>query len=219
MTGRLAQFTAPTATPPPDWKPSWNLAPGQPLLILRKVDQVTECVQVLWRLTPGWLKDLSRAPFSLQAETLHDKPMYRQPLVARRCLIPVDGYYLWQQQGQRKQPWYLRRREGGLLLAGLWERYALDDGTAWDSCALITAPANGLAARLGERMPVSLNSAEQAIWLASATAPGALQPLLLNARSRVQLMHPVSPAVSSPATRGAHCCTPSGHIVQEATAL
>lgn len=218
MTGRLAQFTAPTATPPPGWKPNWNLAPGQPLLILRKGEQGSECVQVLWRLTPGWLKDLSRAPFSVQAETLHDKPMYRQPLVERRCLIPVDGFYLWQQQGQRKQPWYLRRREGGLLLAGLWERYALDDGTLWDSYALITAPAKGLAARLAERMPVSLNSAEQAIWLASATAPGALQPLLLNATSRVQLMHPVSPSMSSTATRGAHCCTPTGHLIQEAPA-
>jgi putative SOS response-associated peptidase YedK len=215
MTGRLAQFSAPAPALPPGWTPSWNLSPGQQVLILRKPDRSVECVQVLWKLTPGWLKDLSRAPFSIQAETLHEKPMYRQPLVSRRCIIPVDGFYLWQQQGQRKQPWYLRRREGGLALAGIWERYSLEDGSAWDSCALITAPATGLAARLGERMPVSLNAAEQAIWLASATAPLALQPLLLNAASKVQMMYPVSSAVSNAATRGAHCCTPSGPIVQE----
>lgn len=218
MSGRLAQFSSPTRVPPAGWKPAWNISPGQRLLIQRKGADGLECVQVLWRLTPTWLKDLSRAPFSIQAESLHDKPMYRQPLVERRCLIPVDGYFLWKQQGQRKQPWYLRRREGGLAVAGLWERYSLDDGSLWDSCALITVPATGLAARLGERMPATLNSAEQAIWLASATAPGALQPLLFNAAPRVQMMYPVTPAVSNPATQGAHCCTPSGSIIQEPAA-
>ncbi len=214
MTGRIAQFNAPAPDLPAGWRPNWNLSPGNRILILRKTDSRLECTEVLWNLTPGWLRDLSRAPFSAQAEFLHDKPMFREPLVQRRCLIPVDGFYVWQPQGQRKQPWYLRRENGGLALAALWDRYALDDGTFWDSCALITAPAKGLPARLGERMPVTLNRAEQAIWLASATAPGALQPLLLNADSQVQLMYPVNPAVSSPATQGPHCCNPIGHAVR-----
>ncbi|PAU87733.1 hypothetical protein CK507_09280 [Pseudomonas sp. WN033] len=214
MSGRLAQFNAPHRTPPADWQPSWNLAPGQRLLILRKTDNRLECVQTLWNLTPGWLRDLSRAPFSAQAEYLHDKPMFRQALAQRRCLIPVDGYFLWHSQGGRKQPWYLRRREGGLALAGLWERYSLDDGSYWDSCALITVPAKGLSSRLAERMPVSLNQAEQSLWLANATATEALQPLLLNADSRVELMHPVTPAMSSPQTQGPICCTPTGPLVQ-----
>lgn len=214
MSGRLAQFSAPLAEMPADWKPNWNVCPGNRLLILRKVNNQLECSQVLWNLTPGWLRDLSRAAFSAQAEFLHDKPMFREPLVQRRCLIPVDGFYVWQQQGRRKQPWYLRQQNGGLALAGLWDRYALDDGTYWDSCALITAPAKGLPARLSGRMPVTLNRAEQAIWLADATAPSALQPLLLNADSQVQLMYPVNPAVSSPATQGPHCCNPTGHAVR-----
>ncbi|HDZ56781.1 MAG TPA: SOS response-associated peptidase [Pseudomonas xinjiangensis] len=215
MAGRLAQFTPPVADTPADWMPSWNLSPGQRVLILRKQDNRLECVQVLWNLTPGWLKDLSRAPFSTNAEHLHDKPMFRQPLTERRCLIPVDGFFIWRMQGKRKQPWYLRRRQGGLALAGLWERYSLDDGTYWDSCVLITAPAKGLPERLGARMPVTLNRGEQAIWLASATAPMALQPLLLNAASQVDMMYPVTPSVSSPVTHGAHCCTPSGQIITE----
>ena len=94
-----------------------------------------------------------------------------------------------------------------------WERYSLDDGSYWDSCALITVPAKGLPARLGERMPVTLNSGEQAIWLAAATAASHLQPLLFNANSQVSMMHPVNPAMSSPATQGAQCCTPSGKII------
>lgn len=215
MSGRLAQFNAPLASVPDSWKPSWNLSPGQRILILRKTDDQLECAEVLWNLTPSWLTDLSRAPFSAQAEFLHEKAMFRAPLVQRRCLIPVDGFYIWKQQGQRKQPWYLRREQGGLALAGLWERYALDDNNYWDSCVLITAPAKDLPARLGGRMPVTLNKSEQAIWLANATAPRALQPLLLNADSQVQLMHPVHPSVSSPATQGPHCCSPSGHSVRQ----
>ncbi|NLY58273.1 MAG: SOS response-associated peptidase [Gammaproteobacteria bacterium] len=218
MSGRLAQFTPPAAQVPEGWQPSWNISPGQRPLILRKIDNRLECVQVLWNLTPSWLKDLSRAPFSAKAEFLHDKAMFREPLVERRCLIPVDGYYMWKQQGQRKQPWYLRRELEGLALAGLWDRYRLDDGSFWDSCVLITAPAKGLPGHLGERMPVALNEGEQAIWLANATAPRALQPLLLNAESRVQLMYPVNPAVSSPTTQGPHCTSPTGHAVRQGNA-
>ena len=213
MAGRLAQFTPPVADMPEGWKPAWNISPGQRLLILRKVNNQLECARVLWNLTPGWLKDLSRTPFSVNAEVMHDKPMFRQPLVERRCLIPVDGYFVWRSQGQRKQPWYLRRRQGGLAIAGIWERYSLDENTYWDSCALITVPAKGLPERLGYRMPVTLNRAEQAIWLASATAPSALQPLLLNADSQVDMMYPVNPAMSDPDTLGPHCCAPSGHAI------
>lgn len=214
MSGRLAQFRAPLPEVPEHWQPSWNLSPGQQLLILRKIDKRVECARVLWNLTPGWLKDLSRAPFTAKAEFLHDKAMFREPLVQRRCLIPVEGYYVWQQQGRRKQPWYLRREQDSLALAGLWDRYQLEDGTFWDSCVLITAPAKGLPARLTDRMPVALNQAEQAIWLAHATAPRALQPLLLNAEPQVQLMYPVNPAVSNPATQGPHCTSPAGHPVR-----
>lgn len=213
MTGRLAQFTPTRPAPPESWTPGWNIAPGKRLLILRKAAGTLQSVEVLWNLTPDWLRDLSRASFSANAENLAERPMFRQALAERRCLIPVDGFFLWQQQGQRKQPYYLRRRSGTLAIAGLWERYRLDDGSEWDSCALITAPAKGLAARLGPRMPVTLNSAEQAVWLASATAVAALQPLLLNAESRVEMMHPVATAVGNPNAVGAQCCAPTGQIV------
>lgn len=214
MSGRLAQFSAPLANVPEEWRPSWNISPGNRVLILRRVDNQLECVKVLWKLTPSWLRDLSRTPFAAQAEFLHNKPMFRQALERRRCLIPVDGFYAWRQQGQRKQPWYLRSEHHGLAIAGLWERYTLDKETSWDSCALITAPAKGLPAGLSERMPVTLNPAEQAIWLSDDTAHNALQPLLLNAESRVQLMYPVNPAVSDPANDGPQVCSPTGHPVR-----
>lgn len=213
MTGRLAQFTPPQPAPPDGWRPGWNISPGRRLLILRKTSGSIECADVLWNLTPDWLRDFSRASFSANAEHLAERPMFRQALAERRCLIPVDGFFLWKLQGQRKQPWYLRRRSGTMAIAALWERYRLDDGSEWDSCALITAPAKGLAARLGSRMPVTLNSGEQAVWLASATALSALQPLLLNAESRVEMMHPVATSVGNPNVEGAQCCAPSGQIV------
>lgn len=213
MSGRIAQFTPPVEDLPTDWKPQWNLAPGQRALILRKLAGKIECASVLWNLTPTWLRQLDRAAFSAQVEYLHEKPMFAQAMAQRRCIIPVDGFFIWHAQGKRKQPWYLRRHQGGLAVAGLWERYSLEDGSFWDSCALVTAPAKGLPARLAPRMPVTLNNAEQAIWLASASAVSSLQPLLLNAESKVTMMHPVNPAMSSPATLGAQCCTPTGRAV------
>ncbi|SDU13017.1 SOS response-associated peptidase [Halopseudomonas salegens] len=210
MSGRLAQFNPPLADPPTDWQPSWNLSPGQPILILRRTERQLECARVLWKLTPGWMRELDKAPFNVRAEWLLDKAQFSQPLAQRRCLLPIDGYYLWHQRGSRKQPWYLRRQSGGLAVAGLWERYQLDDGQFWDSCALISVPAKGLARQLGERMPATLNRGEQAIWLADATAFSALQPLLLNAASQVELIHPVNPAMSNPGLQGPTCCAPSG---------
>jgi putative SOS response-associated peptidase YedK len=197
---------------PANWQPQWNLPPGRQILILRKEQGKLECASVLWNLTPGWLKDLSRAAFSARAESLQERAMFKQALHQRRCLIPVDGYFLWKVDGKRKHPWYLRRRSGGLALAGLWERYTLDDGLYWDSCALITAPASGLPGTLSDRMPVALTTAQQAIWLAAATPPSALLPLLLNATAQIEMIHPVTTAVSSPATLGPHCCNPSGAI-------
>lgn len=214
MSGRLAQFNPPLTDPPAEWQPSWNISPGQQLLILRRNQRQLECVRVLWKLTPGWMRELDKAPFNVRAEHLLDKPQFSQPLTQRRCLLPVDGYYLWQQRGSRKQPWYLRRQNGGLAIAGLWERYQLDDGQFWDSCALISVPAKGLAAKLGKRMPATLNSGEQAIWLAQATAVSALQPLLLNAAGQVELIHPVNPAMSNPSLQGPTCCAPSGRSLK-----
>lgn len=89
MTGRLAQFTPTQPAPPPGWKPGWNIAPGKRLLILRKTAGSMECAEVLWNLTPDWLRDLSRASFSANAEHLAERPMFRQALTERRCLIPV----------------------------------------------------------------------------------------------------------------------------------
>lgn len=213
MTGRLAQFSLPPLPAPDTWQASWNLSPGQQVLIVRRQKGRSECVQVFWKLTPGWMRELDKAPFAVSAEQLLDGPRFSQPLAQRRCLLPVDGYYVWHQRGQRKQPWYLRRRTGGLALAGLWERYQLDDGKYWDSCALITVPAKGLPGQLGARMPASLNPGEQAIWLADATATSALLPLLLNANGQVEIAHPVNPAMSNPGLQGPGCCAPSGRSI------
>lgn len=213
MSGRLVQFTPP-ATPLADWQPSWNLSPGQQLMILRREAGKTQHARVLWKLTPGWLKDLSRAPFSVQAEHLQDKPMLRQPLEQRRCLIPVDGYYLWAERNGRRHPWYLRADQGQLMLAGLWERYQLDDRTFWDSCALISVPALDLAASLATRMPASLDSAGCSLWLASGNTPQALQTLLLNSRHTADIAHPVHPSTSDPARQGPQCCSPTGPLLR-----
>ena len=107
MSGRLAQFNQPHTTMPDDWKPQWNIAPGKPLLILRKTAGQLECASVLWNLTPGWLKDLSRASFSARAEYLHEKPMFRQafacfdglPALAH-CISGAPQGSAWRAEGR-----------------------------------------------------------------------------------------------------------------------
>ncbi|WP_461021644.1 SOS response-associated peptidase [Thalassiella azotivora] len=135
-----------------------------------------------WGLVPSWAKDRSVGSRMINArvETLLDKPAYRRAAVARRCLVPVDGWYEWQpspvardQRGRpRKQPFFVREADGGLLaLAGVYELWRDpdrdgDDPQAWlATFAVVTGPAQGHLERVHDRMPWVLPRDRWDAWL------------------------------------------------------
>ena len=61
--------------------------------------------------------------FNARAETAATKPMFRSAFKRNRCLIPVSGYYEWQDTSCGKQPWYFTARDGSLTIAGLWDEW------------------------------------------------------------------------------------------------
>lgn len=150
--------------------PSYNVAPGEQVLIVRHNEPGQPATaRVKWGLVPHWLQDFSRAQINARIETAADKPMFRNALKKRRCLVLADGWFDWQKLRDQSQPWYIRRKSGGLcLFAGLWESYPVDDQLSFESCAILTRPATRDITPLTERMPVLLQQSQANDWLGRA---------------------------------------------------
>jgi putative SOS response-associated peptidase YedK len=119
-------------------------------------------------LIPSWAKDpsIGNQLINARAETVATKPAFRRALRERRCLIVTDGFYEWQAQGRRKQPWCIRMQDGRpFAFAGLWERWTDPEGRAIESCTIITTTPNALIKRFHHRMPVILAPRDYGLWL------------------------------------------------------
>ena len=108
----------------PNFPARYNVAPTQPIAIVRLQEGERQFALLRWGLIPAWVKD-PRA-FSLlinaRADSVNDKPAFRNAMKRRRCLIPADGFYEWKEEGGRKRPYVVRPKEGGpIAFAGLWE--------------------------------------------------------------------------------------------------
>jgi len=165
--------------------PRHNIAPSQPIGIVRHVRRTREFALVRWGLIPGWAKDPRRFTLlvNARAEGLAGKAAFRGPLQYRRCLVPATGYYQWQRGGAGPpEPWLVRRRDGGLIgFAGLWEAWMGSDGSEIDTACIITTRANSTLAPLGDRMPAIIPLERWGDWLdsdhnAAAAAVTLLRP-------------------------------------------
>jgi putative SOS response-associated peptidase YedK len=105
----------------------YNVCPTDPIDTVVDHDGKRELVTMRWSLVPRWwsktLKDVKMATFNARAETVETKPFFRDAFKRTRCLIPVSGYYEWQDTPGGKQPWYFTARDGSpaLTIAGLWD--------------------------------------------------------------------------------------------------
>jgi putative SOS response-associated peptidase YedK len=138
-----------------------------------------------WGLVPAWWKkSLKEVPatFNARAETVADKPMFRDAFRRRRCIIPASGYYEWRKTqggGQSgKQPYYISAADGGVLsFAGLWDRWTHpQSGETLVSCTIIVTAANAFTRAVHDRMPAILEPAVFAAWLDGGAGPDVLRP-------------------------------------------
>lgn len=186
--------------PLPNAPPRYNIAPTQSALVVRFNPETgkRQLDPLMFGLVPVWAKDKTRAASLINArgETLAEKPSFRDAYAKRRCLIPVDAFYEWKPDGKAKQPYAIRRADGGnFAIAGLWERWrdpASKEITR--SFAIVTTNANAKLSSLHERMPVILDPADWTLWLGEA--PGDPSPLIQPHASESLIAYRVSPAVS-----------------------
>ena len=168
----------------PEFAPRFNIAPTQQVATIRAraADGRRELASCRWGLIPYWAKDTSigQRMINARAETIADKPAYRQPFRRRRCLVAADGFYEWAPGQPFKQPWRIVLRENSVFgFAGLFDRFEDPELGVIESCTIVTTGANERTAAIHARMPVILDPAAYALWLdASVEDPERLLPLL-----------------------------------------
>ena len=186
--------------PPRNTQARYNVCPTDPVDVVRERDGNRELVPMRWGLVPRWwsksLKDVKMATFNARAETVETKPFFRDAFKRTRCLIPVSGYYEWQDAPAGKQPWYFTARDGSpaLMIAGLWDEWRdRASGEALKSCTMIITEPNSFVATVHDRMPALLAEEDFEPWLSGAAGIGLLKPAAENLLQR----WPVSKRVNS----------------------
>lgn len=169
----------------PNFPPRYNIAPTQPVPVVRAHEGERQFMLMRWGFIPGWVKDSRDFPLiiNIRGESASGKPSFRAALTRRRCLMPVDGFYEWHRIGHGRQgesrAYLFRRRDRALFaFAALWETWHSQDGSEIDTVALVNGPANGLMAAIHDRCPVIIQPADFDRWLDPASGGDAVQPLL-----------------------------------------
>lgn len=189
-------------TDAPSLPPRYNMAPSQPLPVIREPGRLE---LVFWGL-PTQGRGLG---VNVRVETVARAPAYRDSFWHRRCLVIVDGFYEWKSNGKTKQPFRVCRPDGKpFALAGIWQHVTTSDGEVVDKCAIITGKANGVVAALHDRMPLIVPRQGYARWLASDARTPELMALVETDTSDMK-SYPVSPIVNSAANDDPRCVEPA----------
>jgi putative SOS response-associated peptidase YedK len=152
----------------PNFPPRHNVAPTQPIAVVIIENGIRQFRLMRWGLLPAWVKDPRRFTLLInaRAETVREKPAFRNAIRRRRCLVPADGYYEWHTADGRKRPYFIHRRDGAPLgLAGLAETWTGPNGEELDTVAIVTAQAGADLAVLHHRVPVTIAPVDFDRWL------------------------------------------------------
>lgn len=198
--------------PPPDRLASrYNIAPGTTIPAVRlDAAGVREAVGLHWGLIPPWAKTPRDKLVNVRAETLATKPYFQRALAQRRCAVPASGFYEWQTIAGAKQPWLFRWRDDApFLLAGIWIAAHAADGSAVETCAVITTTPNATLQPVHDRMPVLLSPDQAEAWLdPQTTASASLTPLLQPAPAEMMTAVTVSQRMNNARVDDASCIEP-----------
>jgi putative SOS response-associated peptidase YedK len=191
--------------------PRWNIAPTQTAPVIHLTEAGRTMSMMRWGLIPSWAKDakIAFSTINARAETVAEKPAFRDALGQRRALVLADGYYEWKAEPGGKQPYlFARTDDKPMAFAGLWERWQTPgkNGAAdevVESFTIIVTAANELAVSVHDRMPVILDPEHFDMWLdADRHRPQDVLPLLLPWDSSRMCIRGVSRAINSVKNEG-----------------
>jgi putative SOS response-associated peptidase YedK len=207
MCGRYCISTAPDAiralfrySQQPNFPARYNVAPTQPVPIVRMAEGEREFALVRWGLIPAWVKDPKDFSLLINArgETVNDKPAFKNAMKRRRCLFPADGFYEWKPVGNSKRPHFARPVAGGpIAFAGLWETWIGPNGEEMETAAIVTTEANTEMTAVHHRAPVIVPPEQFDLWLDCRNVDEHMATALIApAPDGAMQVYEVSPAVN-----------------------
>ena len=151
-------------------KPRYNIAPTQDVAAVRIGEEdERELVMLRWGLIPFWAKDpsIGNRMINARAETVAEKPSYRNAYKHRRCVVLADGFYEWHREGDVKIPYFISQANGEPFgLAALWEKWQdKESDEIVQTTTLITTDANEFLRPLHHRMPMIVGPEGADHWL------------------------------------------------------
>jgi putative SOS response-associated peptidase YedK len=201
----------------PSLSPRYNIAPTQAAPVVRvrtgAAEKKTRGMELLrWGLIPQWADDpaIGNRMINARAETINEKPAYRQAFRDRRCLVPADGFYEWQVLGKGKQPHFIHRADNQpMAIAGLWERCEKAGPEPIESFTILTTSPNDLMRELHDRMPVIIEPEDFDRWMdPSVEDLDTLVRLLRPCAAGVLAAFPVGAYINNPRNEGPQCVEP-----------
>lgn len=183
----------------PNFPPRYNIAPTDSVPVVRRRDGQRELVMLRWGLIPYWARDekIGYSTINARAETVADKPAFKEAFRHRRCIVPASGFIEWESTGKKKLPYHFRRPDHlPLSLAGLWERWT-KGGEPVETFTIIVTEANDLVRPMHDRMPVVLADGDIDRWLDPEASPEELQAMLRPADGGVLMKERVSTRVNN----------------------
>ncbi|MCM3594681.1 SOS response-associated peptidase [Metabacillus idriensis] len=187
---------------------SYNIAPSHEVLSVINDGTQNRMGFLKWGLIPPFAKDekIGYKTINARAETLADKPSFRNAFRKKRCLVLADSFYEWKRQEGGKTPMRIKMKTGEPFgMAGLWESWKSPNGKTIYSCTVITTEPNELMSSIHDRMPVILKPEDEERWLdPSIHDPDDLRPILKPFDETQMEAFEVSSEVNSPKNNGVH---------------
>ncbi len=195
---------------------SYNIAPSRNIYAIIKSEQ-NKLTELRWGLIPSWAKDpsIGNRIINARAETITEKPAFRNLIKHRRCLIPATGYYEWRKtKGDKgKQPYFIKLKDERLItFAALWDEWAAPDGGIIRSTALITCPASDNITFIHDRMPVIIEKDFRNLWLERNTPLELILEKLKPTDNNKLQYYTVTKAVNNPSFDNEICSQPENGL-------
>ena len=197
----------------PSFQPSYNIAPTQNVPVILQLDGVARAELFRWGLVPFWARDMAigNQMINARAETITEKPAFKELVRDRRCAVLADGFYEWRKDGKGKTPMLFKLKTGEpFTFAGLWDSWKKPDGAMLQTFTIITTEPNELLRPIHNRMPVMLTDDDAKVWIsADGGELSHLLALLKPLPAELMDAYDVSPLVNNPRNNLPDCAAPA----------
>ena len=181
------------------YEPRYNIAPTEDAPVVIAAPEGRRAGPMRWGLVPHWAESprVGARMINARSETAATRSAFRESFLARRCLVPADGFYEWEARADGKQPYWIHRPGSALFaMAGIWALWRGDGGAPLATFSILTRDAPAPVRWLHDRVPVILPESHWTDWLARGTAPETLHAILAAAEPPELRLHPVARAVN-----------------------